>query len=292
MYELKQAGPASFYIDCPAKIGVYKQNDTDIYLIDSGNDKEAGKKALKIARQNNWTIRAVINTHSHADHIGGNAYLQQQTGCRIFAPGIEAAFTRYPILEPAFLYGAYPFRELRSKFLLARESRVEDIPGAEFPEELEVIPLDGHAFAMIGIRTPDDTVFLADSLSSRATLEKYRIAFIYDVTGYLNTLERVETLQAALFVPAHAEAGPDIKELVAVNRNQVYEIADRLTEICRVPADIENMLRQLCDAYGLTLSIEQYVLTGSTLRSYLAWLKDTGRITCRIEANRLLWERL
>ena len=31
--------------------------------------------------------------HSNADHIGGNQYLQKQTGCKIFSRGIEAAFT-------------------------------------------------------------------------------------------------------------------------------------------------------------------------------------------------------
>jgi len=58
MYELKQLGSQSYYIESPAKIGIYKQNDTDIYMIDSGNDKEAGKKVLKIANQNNWRIKA------------------------------------------------------------------------------------------------------------------------------------------------------------------------------------------------------------------------------------------
>ena len=33
------------------KIGIYRRNDKDVYLIDSGNDKEAGKKVLKLAAQ-------------------------------------------------------------------------------------------------------------------------------------------------------------------------------------------------------------------------------------------------
>ena len=37
---------------------------------------------------------------------------------------------------------------------------------------------------MIGIRTPDNVVFLADCISSKSTLEKYRISFIYDIAEY------------------------------------------------------------------------------------------------------------
>ena len=45
---------------------------------------------------------------------------------------------------------------------------------------------------MVGFRSPDDIVYLADCLSSRETLEKYQIGFIYDVAAYLKTLEMVK----------------------------------------------------------------------------------------------------
>ena len=194
-------------------------------------------------------------------------------------------------MEPSFLYGGYPLKELRHKFLLAEESDVLDISDKSFPQELEVILLPGHFFDMIGIRTPDNTVFLADCISRRETLEKYRIAFIYDIAAYLETLDKVEAMEAKIFVPAHAEASSDLKELIEFNRTQIYEIAERIVSICEVPQMFENILKQIFDGYGLTLSFEQYVLVGSTVRSYLSWLKDTGRITAKIENNFILWEK-
>ena len=292
MYELEQIGKQSYYINCPAKIGIYRRNDKDVYLIDSGNDKEAGKKVLKLAAQNNWEIKAIINTHSNADHIGGNHYLQQQTDCPVFANGIEIAFTNYPILEPSFLYGGYPCKELRTKFLLAKESRAWDIAHNDFPHELEIIPLPGHFFDMAGFRTPDDNVYLADCLSSRETLEKYQIGFIYDVAAYLNTLEKVKTLKARLFVPAHAEAAEDITELAQYNIDKVNEIADKIVNLCKEPLGFEVILQRLFTEYGLVMNFEQYVLVGSTVRSYLAWLKDTGRLNAVFEKNLLLWEKI
>ena len=98
MYELNQIGEKSYYINCPAKIGIYKVNDSEVYLIDSGNDKDAGRKVRKILSENGWNLKGIINTHSNADHIGGNKYLQQQTGCKIFADGIEAAMRDFIIL--------------------------------------------------------------------------------------------------------------------------------------------------------------------------------------------------
>ncbi|MHC1771407.1 MAG: MBL fold metallo-hydrolase [Flexilinea sp.] len=290
MYELVKVGERSYYINCPVKIGIYQQNDHEVYLIDSGNDKEAGKKVLKILEQNNWRLLAIINTHSNADHIGGNYFLQQNTGCKIFANDIEAAFTNHPILESSFLYGGYPCGDLRHKFLLAAESDAFDISDESFPKEIEVIPLPGHFFQMIGLRTPDDVVFLADCISSENTLNKYRIPFIYDVARYLETLKMVETMQAAAFIPAHAEVTDDIRNLVRINRENVYEIAEEIMKNCEEPVIFESILQKIFTTYHLSINFEQYVLVGSTIRSYLSWLKDSEKLNISFIENQLLWE--
>ena len=206
MYELIQLAERTYYIKSPTNIGLFRLDEKNVCLIDSGNDKEAGRKVRQLLDQNGWRLTAIYNTHSNADHIGGNQYLQNQTGCKVYAPGIECDLTRHPLLEPAFLYGGYPPKELRHKFLMAKPSDAQELTAACLPEGFEWLPLPGHFFDMVGFRTPDDVVYLADCLSSRETLEKYQIGFLYDVAAYLNTLEMVKTLTARAFVPAHAAA--------------------------------------------------------------------------------------
>lgn len=292
MYELIQAGPCSYYIDCPAKIGVYKASEKEVCLIDSGGDKDAGRRIKKIMDAQGWTVRGIVNTHAHADHTGGNAYLQKQFACKAFARGTEAAIARLPELEPALLYGGRPFAELRRKFLMAQPSEVFDVSDPDFPKELELIDLSGHYFEMIGVKTPDGTVFMADCVSSPETLAKYRVSYIYDVEKYLRTLDAVEGMSAALFVPAHAPACTDMTGLVRVNRAAVMEVADTVLELCREGTDFERLLKALFDRFALTMSFEQYVLVGSTLRSYLSWLKDGGRVCAEISDNMLVWKTL
>ncbi len=289
MYELEQVGQDSFYIQSPAKIGLFRVSETEVCLIDSGSDKEAGRKVRQILDRNSWKLTAIFNTHSNADHIGGNKYLQGQTNCRIYAPGIDCDLTNHTILEPAFLYGGFPPKELRHKFLLAQESQAEPLRDGCLPEGMESIALPGHFFDMVGFRTRDDVVYLADCLSSRATLEKYQISFVYDVAAYLATLEQVKQMRAALFVPAHAEPTKDIAPLAQYNIDKVHEIADRIVEFCREPLGFEMVLQRLFQQYGLVLNFEQYALTGSTVRSYLAWLKDDGRLEALFEDGQLLW---
>ena len=291
MYELNHITGNSYYIQSPSKMGLVKLNDTDVCLIDSGNDKDAGRKVRQLLDANGWHLTAIYNTHSNADHIGGNRYLQGQTKCKIYAQGIECDITRHPVLEPAFLYGGFPPKDLRHKFLMAQESDAQELTPAVLPEGFELLQLPGHFFHMVGFRSPDDVVYLADCLSSRETLDKYQIGFLYDVAAYLDTLEKVKTMQAAAFVPAHAQVTEDIAPLAQYNIDKVHEIADHMVELCAEAVMFEELLKKLFDDYGLTLTFEQYVLVGSTVKSYLAWLKDTGRLTALFEDNRLLWRR-
>lgn len=292
MYELIKVTEQSYYINSPAKIGLVKLNDTDVCLIDSGNDKDAGRKIRQLLTANNWRLTSIYNTHSNADHIGGNKYLQGQTGCKIYAPDIECDFTRHTILEPAFLYGGYPCRDLRHKFLMAQESDVEYLTKDKLPEGFSIIELPGHFFSMVGFKTPDDVIYIADCLSSIETLNKYQIVFIYDVAAYIKTLEMVKGLSAKAFIPSHADVQTDIIPLAQYNIDKVMEIAETITEFCCEPRCFEKIMQKLFTDYNLQMNIEQYVLVGSTIRSYLAWLKDTGRLNIHFTNNTMLWERV
>ncbi len=289
MYELTQVGQKTYYINCPAKMGIYKINDTEVCLIDSGNDKEAGKKVLKILESNGWTLKLILNTHSHADHIGGNNLLQQRTNCAIYTVGVDTAFTQFPILESSFLYGGYPCKELRNKFLNAQPSNVQELTEAVLPEGLQMLRIDGHSFSMVAFKTDDEVWFLADCLTSEAIIQKYHVAFLYDVAGYIESLHTVNQLKGKLFIPAHAEPTEDIQSLVKINLEKVEEIYELLKSICAIPITFDDILKEVFDHYGLTMDFNQNVLVGSTIRSYLAYLHDRQEMHPSFVENKLWW---
>ena len=51
MYELRQAGEETFYLECPAKIGIYQPRPGEVYLVDSGGDKDAGRRVRKLLEE-------------------------------------------------------------------------------------------------------------------------------------------------------------------------------------------------------------------------------------------------
>ena len=113
--------------------------------------------------------------------------------------------------------------------------------------------------------------------------------FIYDVAAYLDTLDKVCQLEGRLFIPAHAEPTEDIRPLAALNRAKVLEIIDVLLGFCKEPLCFEDILQKVFAHYQLTMDFNQYVLVGSTIRSYLSYLLDRGALVAEFVDSKLLW---
>ncbi len=291
MYELVCATPRFFFVDCPAKIGIYKISEGEVALIDSGNNKGAATKVLRLCEERGWQIKAIYNTHAHADHIGGNRHIQQKTGCKIYAPAGELDAVLHPVWEPISLFGARPPKALRHGFLLADASEAEPLTDAVMPEGLSILSLPGHTADMVGFASADGAVYLADALASEQTLEKYGVPFVYDPAVYLETLEKIERTEGKIFIPAHAAPTENILPTAKKNRECTEALIECILSFAEAPIGFEALLARIFERYGLAMSVEQYALVGSTVRSYLSCLADLGRLEAVCEKNALLWAR-
>ncbi len=293
LLNLQRIAANTYLIPSPTNIGVYIQNDQAI-LIDSGNDKESGRQILKLLNERNWKIKLIINTHSNADHIGGNAFIQSKTDCRIAATQIEAAFIQDPILEPSFLFGGFPYSRFTNKFLMAKPSKVTDIipsSGKILDTNLEAISLPGHFFDMIGIKTPDNIIFLADSLFSEEIINKYYLFFLYDIQAHLQTLQKLKTINADTFIPSHCIPTSSIKKLIDINESKVTEIISTVFSFCERSVAFNEILSRVCKKYKIDLNANQYVLVSSTIKSYLSFLCEEGKLDMFFSEGDIFWKK-
>jgi glyoxylase-like metal-dependent hydrolase (beta-lactamase superfamily II) len=113
--KLRQITPGAYYLPSATNLGVVATPDSGAVLIDTGQDADQARRLLKACEAIGLTPRAIINTHAHADHFGGNEYLSRKTSAPICAPPFEEAFITYPYLEPFYLFsGAHPIRPLQT----------------------------------------------------------------------------------------------------------------------------------------------------------------------------------
>lgn len=287
MYDLHHLKGNTYYIDGPTNIGVYMLNKTECVLIDCGTAYE-GPAIETVLRRNNIKLKYIVNTHSHADHSGANLYLMKITGCKVIASKIERAFFRDAKLDLGFLNGGYPLNEFDNKLLHIDDQ--DEIYSLELlPRGLRSFKLPGHHYGMIGIRTSDGVYFIADTLGSKELVDKQHILLIYDVEGYLNSLDYVKSLDGNILVPSHSAVTTNINELVEFNRNKIFEIIDVILNILKTPMTVEDCVAKVFEHYKLKISYNKYLLITSTIRSYIAYLSNNGKIDKQFVNNKLLF---
>lgn len=288
MLELRHLEGGTYLIEGPVQLGLYVRDGRAI-LIDSGLDGGVGKKVIKLLEAKGWALSGLINTHAHADHIGGNALLVARTGCPVWASAEERPLIEQPWLQAGLLYGGAPFGELTKKHTQAAPSRVCHTLPQALPEGLAVLPLPGHSPGMVGVMTGDGVLFLADSLLGPEQLAKHGIAYLWDVGRHLASLDLLAQAQADWFVPSHAPACRAIGPLLTANRAHIQAVLEALLEAAAEPVGEEALMAGVCQGFGAFDTPLGYVLARNTLRGYLSYLLGQGRLSQTfVEGRRVL----
>jgi len=291
--ELKKINERVYYIPNAANIGLIKDGNK-VILIDSGLDEGTGRKILRLLEEKNMQLSIIINTHSHADHCGGNQFIKKRTGALIYAPEIESEIISQPILEPLYLFsGAKPLESLQNKFLMAQASNVDYIiKGSErlsFNEvKIDIIPLPGHSPNQIGVLI-DKILFCADSIFSKEVLEKHKIPFFTDINKTKETLIFLRDSDYDYYVPSHAQPCKSISELATANLNTIINIEEQLLKLCNGKST-EDLTKELLDHYQIKInSVQQYFLMKTVVMAYLSYLNDDKKIKTSVQDNKLFW---
>ncbi len=296
--ELKKITDNIYFIPNVVNIGVIKDEEDSIILVDTGLDKSTGRKILKVLDEHGLLVKAIINTHSHADHCGGNNFIQSKTGAKVHAPEIESTIIQNPILEPWYLYsGANPLKELQKKFLMAPPSNVDFIIKKDqhllkFNNlDLKIIPLPGHAPNQIGIEI-DSVIFCADILFSEKTLEKHKIPFFIDIEKTRETLINIKESHFDFYIPSHAKPSKNISRLIDANLTVINTIEEVILEELQERNTTEQVLKKLCDYFEIEIKgAQQYFLLKTPIMAYLSMLCQKGRVQVKLDNNLLFWEK-
>jgi glyoxylase-like metal-dependent hydrolase (beta-lactamase superfamily II) len=287
--EIRKIAGQVHYVPNPVNICVVYTKDSAV-LVDSGIDENFARKLCRLLEK---PAKFLINTHSHADHCGGNAFLKDKFSVHILAPEIERQIIESPILEPFYLFGAAPPKELQTKFLMAKPCRVDETlePGTLTLRDvtLSIVPLGGHSPNQVGVAV-DKVLFCADALFSKGAIEKYKMFVVYDVKNFLQTLDLLERSKYDFFLPSHGDLTGDITELLNLNRKVVENVSNEILKLLKTPHTFDELLTKLLNGFNIEVkNLVQYVLYRSTVHAYLSYLSDEGYVERDLVASSLLW---
>lgn len=294
--ELKQLHDAVWALCGPVNMGLV-MGDSGFIAIDTGLDKQAGKALEKAAGELGGALSAIVNTHAHADHFGGNAYLLSKRTVPVYAPVGEAAVIRRPAFEPEYLWqGAQPLPGLQNKFLLAAPSpvSVEFAPGDVLQVDgvdLTTIDLPGHAHGQAGIQV-HDVLFAADAYFNEAVVDKHGIPYLVDLPQTRASAERVLEMSAAWTLPGHGQPTRDataaVRHLIARHEagyQCVLEAAER-------PITLDGLTMALCRHFSLApANAGAWVLLHTPVAAYASAAVAAGDLDVEVRDGGLSFAR-
>lgn len=283
----------TYYIKGAVNTGVYIFNQNQCVVVDTGSSDDWGRKIFKALQREGLGVRLIINTHSHADHFGGNQLLVMRTGAKVAATGIEAAVITNPYLEPFYLYSAHPPKVLQNKFLMGKRTNVDTIiePGelAVGPIKLDIVDLKGHSPGQVGVATPDGVLMTADAYFSARLTEKYKLLYFTNIGDTLDTLDRLKKSDYSYYLPCHGDPDCDIEDVLDINIKGINEIVNIIRWDLVKPMTREELMADICEKFDLALNNNQYYLNQSCLAAYLSYMTDKGMLQSRIDNNRMVW---
>ncbi len=292
---LTQLAERVYVVPGGVNVGVVRADNGRVLLIDTGINETNGKKVLKAIREElGGEVAAVLTTHGHADHFGANAAVVKRTGARVYAPSLDEAVLRYPLLQPSSLYGgADPLDALRTGFLLAHASPVDEViePGPLVVQDvaIEVIRLAGHSMNQVGYLV-DGVFFCADVVLPETVLAKYRIPYLFSVTDHLAALDTAANVLSNVAVPGHGAIVESLTDLIALNSGLIDDVADRVVAFCAVESTAEVLLARLLRQFEAPVSdAPGFYLLQPTVFAFLSHLSRVGRVTNEIRDGQSLW---
>ena len=304
-FELKELAQGLYVFGGPTNVGVAAQKTSvgaSLFFIDAGENADFAKKIYAACERafGKISLKAVICPHAHADHIGGAAWLKQKTSCELWTTLAEQSCAQTPEIQARSFYGALPLPEIDGEYFHASQvfadktiSAGQKIDCGEL--SFEFVSLPGHSFDMIGVLaggSDKKKVFYAgDGIFGRSMLKRFWTPFIVDVRAFKETLLKIPKIDADFFVPSHGAIYDEAEELAELNLISTISNERLIEELLSEPKSHEELLKAFADKSEITLRLSQFMLIGSSLKSYLTYLYTEGRVRWFFKDNKMLWQR-
>jgi len=275
---------------------VYFIDDEKSCLIDTGVGDETSiktiQRALNDLHRQIKGISLIINTHSHTDHVGGDAKLQMLSGARIAAhpkaiPAIEdpasvwkqsldetkeiLKYSGVPVLtvqrilfERRFI--PVPQKEVAKVSIPLSEETTIDLGSTK----LQVMYTPGHSQDCVCLYDLERKIlFSGDHILKRTTPN------IGNLTEYINSLKRVSKMDVNMILPGHEaiidEPKKRIDELIAHHAKRELEFLNLIRD------SNGKTIYQLSTEYWGRLPGHNLILALRECRAHLEKLVDDGK---------------
>lgn len=255
-------------------------------LIDSGfGDAKSVAERLEMLKQ--WPrlrVLYIVLTHHHFDHTSGAAQIRQATGARTALHAREEEFLRdWQADVPQDIEVPEERREVMEQIRRFRQQAAEAGPDLRVAGgdrlrvgglTLEIVHTPGHTMGSLCVYLPEErALFTGDTALGLGTVAISPPPF-GDMALYLQSLERLKGLGAALLLPGHGQAVHDVPHKI---QELIDHRREREEQVLRLLADGKTTPQAMLDAIYAELDRRMVPMALRQIEAHLAKLEAEGR---------------
>ena len=271
-----------------ALLPLYKLNDMDVILLDTGYAKLDRSGLTHLLDDNGFQLKGILCSHAHFDHTGNVRYLQKRYGAIAAAQIIEAGISVNPDAYRAN-YVALTYGRSREYFLeecftadviIPADATELSFCGAKFG----ILQLPGHSAGHIGIITPDGAAYLGDCIISHSEIKEAKLPTSMFIAKDLESKRSLYDLRCPAYIVAHKEVLTDITALIGENilfmENKAQEMLECLTD----GMTYDEWIYEFCKRENVrTHNQLKFSIVERNFSNFAAWMEDEGTVEIRRE---------
>lgn len=273
-----------------ALLPIYKLNERDIVLIDTGYAKLDRAGLVNLLDGSGLVPKYVLCSHAHFDHTGNVRYLQERYGAKAILSLIEAGISvnpdSYRANYVALTYGKSRELFLEECFTADRVLRETDTSLELDGRTFGILPLPGHSAGHLGFVTPDGAAYVGDCLISQSEIDGAKLPTSMFIARDLESKAYLKTTDYPVYILAHKEVvrREALEGLIDRNIGFIQSKRAELLEVLEDGMTFSEWIGAFCQRENVRTHNElKFSIVERNFSNFVSWLTDCGAVTVRRE---------
>ena len=273
-----------------ALLPIYKLNERDIVLIDTGYAKLDRAGLVTLLDGSGLVPKYVLCSHAHFDHTGNVRYLQERYGAKAILSLIEAGISvnpdSYRANYVALTYGKSRELFLEECFTADRVLRETDTSLELDGRTFGILPLPGHSAGHLGFVTPDGAAYVGDCLISQSEIDGAKLPTSMFIARDLESKAYLKTTDYPVYILAHKEVvrREALEGLIDRNIGFIQSKRAELLEVLEDGMTFSEWIGAFCQRENVRTHNElKFSIVERNFSNFVSWLTDSGAVMVRRE---------
>ena len=273
-----------------ALLPIYKLNERDIVLIDTGYAKLDRAGLVNLLDGSGLVPKYVLCSHAHFDHTGNVRYLQERYGAKAILSLIEAGISvnpdSYRANYVALTYGKSRELFLEECFTADRVLRETDTSLELDGRTFGILPLPGHSAGHLGFVTPDGAAYVGDCLISQSEIDGAKLPTSMFIARDLESKAYLKTTDYPVYISAHKEVvrREALEGLIDRNIGFIQSKQAELLEVLEDGMTFSEWIGAFCQRENVRTHNElKFSIVERNFSNFVSWLTDSGAVMVRRE---------